>query len=157
MRHVAVPLPSTALRARPGRAQQCRRRCRPAASGRVTPTPGDHRDNAPARPRPAAPARPSARPGGGTTLTPYDDRPFGELTERYRHPAAPTARPRTAAAGHPTRLRAHHRSLAWLAPAAAVGSLTAGIALAHGLLIAGGLVLAGLWGHLAADGRDPHR
>ncbi|WP_328733015.1 hypothetical protein OHT20_34830 [Streptomyces caniferus] len=111
----------------------------------------------PARPRPAAPARPSARPGGGTTLTPYDDRPFGELTERYRHPAAPTARPRTAAAGHPSRLRPHHRGLAWLAPAAAVGSLTAGIALAHGLLIAGGLVLAGLWGHLAADGRDPHR
>ncbi len=108
-----------------------------------------------ARPRPAAPARPSARPGGGTTLTPYDEHPFGEPAARCRLRTGPDARVRAASAGHPVRLRPYLRGLAWLAPVAAVGSLTAGIVLAHGLLLAGGLVLAGLWGHLAADGRGP--
>ncbi|MFG3116126.1 hypothetical protein ACGF4C_17150 [Streptomyces sp. NPDC048197] len=42
-------------------------------------------------------------------------------------------------------------------PAAAAGSLAAGILLAHALLLAGGLVLAGLAGHLAAGGRGPYR
>ncbi|WP_280921991.1 hypothetical protein [Streptomyces decoyicus] len=42
-------------------------------------------------------------------------------------------------------------------PAAAAGSLTAGIALSHGLLLASGLVLAGLLGHLLAGDRDRHR
>ncbi|WP_405411422.1 hypothetical protein [Streptomyces decoyicus] len=111
-------------------------------------------------PHPPSPCRygtAAARPGGGTTLSPYDDRPFGELTELFRHDAGPGPRPRSPAAGHPVRPRPHHRGFAWLVPAAAAGSLTAGIALSHGLLLASGLVLAGLLGHLLAGDRDRPR
>ncbi|MFJ5798133.1 hypothetical protein [Streptomyces decoyicus] len=114
----------------------------------------------PRRPRPPSPCRygtAAARPGGGTTLSPYDDRPYGELNELFRHDADPGTHPRTPAAGHPVRPRPHHRGFAWLVPAAAAGSLTAGIALSHGLLLASGLVLAGLLGHLLAGDRDRHR
>lgn len=111
-------------------------------------------------PRPPSPCRygtAAARPGGGTTLSPYDDRPFGELTELFRHDADPGTHPRTPAGGHPARPRPHHRGLSWLLPAAAAGSLTAGIALSHGLLLASGLVLAGLLGHLLTGDRDRPR
>lgn len=110
---------------------------------------------------PIARARPYgaafARPGrGGTPLSPYNDRPFGELAELFRLDATPPTRPRTAPAGRPARSRPYRRGINWLVPAAAAGSLTVGIALAHGLLIAGGLVLAGLSWQLSG-GRDQRR
>ncbi|UZJ32625.1 hypothetical protein [Streptomyces endophytica] len=90
-------------------------------------------------------------PGGeGRPLSPYDDRAFGELAESFRHHAVPYARPRTPP-------RPGFRGTAWLLPAAAAGSLAAGILLAHALLLAGGLVLAGLSGHLAAGRRGRRR
>ncbi|MCL6298237.1 hypothetical protein [Streptomyces kronopolitis] len=105
------------------------------------------------RTHPAALARPSARPGGGTPLSPYDDRAFGEFTEPFRHEAAhrartPSARrPLPALPARPTR-----RGPAWLLPAAAATGLVAGVALAHGLLLACGLVLAGLLGRFLTGG-----
>ncbi|BDM68978.1 hypothetical protein HEK616_24650 [Streptomyces nigrescens] len=97
-------------------------------------------------------------PGGeGRPLSPYDDRAFGELAESFRHPAVPYARPRTPPAGRRAPPRPGFRGTAWLLPAAAAGSLAAGILLAHALLLAGGLVLAGLSGHLSAGGRGRRR
>ncbi|MGX1975620.1 hypothetical protein [Streptomyces kronopolitis] len=102
------------------------------------------------RTHPAALARPSARPGGGTPLSPYDDRAFGEFTEPFRHEAAHRAR--TPSARRPLPARPTRRGPAWLLPAAAATGLVAGVALAHGLLLACGLVLAGLLGRFLTGG-----
>ncbi|MEU5208432.1 hypothetical protein [Streptomyces sp. NPDC020742] len=83
-------------------------------------------------------------PGEEGPLSPYDDRPFGELTELFRHDAVARSHPGRPPAGRSGRMRGSHRAVGWLLPAAAAGTLAAGIVLAHGLLIAGGLVLAGL-------------
>ncbi|MGG7575363.1 hypothetical protein [Streptomyces sirii] len=107
----------------------------------------------PLRPHPTRTAPPCAPPGRGETpLSPYDDRPFGEIAEPFRHEALP--HPRTPLAG---RSRGYPRGAAWLAQAAAITGLVLGIALAHGLLLASGLVLAGLTGHLSAEGRARRR
>ncbi|WP_030811808.1 hypothetical protein [Streptomyces sp. NRRL S-337] len=97
-------------------------------------------------------------PGGeGRPLSPYDDRAFGELAESFRHRAAPYAQLRTPPAGRGTWPPPGLRGMGWLVPAAAAGSLAAGILLPHALLLAGGLVLAGLAGHLSAGGRGRYR
>lgn len=119
------------------------RQTAPPASVIRYPAPRDDRSTALT---PAALARPSARPGGGTPLSPYDDRAFGEFTEPFRHGAAHRAR--TPSAPRPLPARPPRRGPAWLLPAAAATGLVAGVALAHGLLLACGLVLAGLLGRL---------
>ncbi|GAB7035106.1 hypothetical protein AB0G35_05340 [Streptomyces sp. NPDC021749] len=101
--------------------------------------------------------RPDAPGEEGRPLSPYDDHAFGELAESFRHRAVPYARPRTPPAARRTRSGAGRRGRGWLLPAAAAGSLAAGVLLGHALLLAGGLVLAGLSGHLAAAGRGRRR
>ncbi|MFJ2112666.1 MULTISPECIES: DUF3040 domain-containing protein [unclassified Streptomyces] len=80
-----------------------------------------------------------------------EDRRLGDLAERLRQDD-----PRFADAmrtGTPCRPREYRHGTAWLLLAVALGGLSLGIAVGHGLLIAGGLVLAGAAAHLF----DPDR